>query len=276
MAAVATRTVAEACRDAKRASRALAALDTRTKDAALLAIAAALEACVEEIVEANGRDLEAGRGAGLSAALLDRLALDESRVRAMADGVRAIAALRDPVGEVIEGFRLPNGLDVDKVRVPLGVVAVVYEARPNVTTDAAALCLKSGNAVVLRGSSTAAHSNAVLASIVAEAAEEAGIPHGAVALVAGGGREELAELATQKDLVDLVIPRGGEGLKRALQDVATVPVIYAASGNCHVFVDASADLDAAERIILNAKTQRPGVCNAAETLLVHADVASTF
>src|SRR4051812_6698556 len=276
MAAVATRTVAELCRDAKRASRALATLDTTTKDAALHAIAAALQARTPEIVEANARDLEAGREAGLSAALLDRLTLDEARVGGMADGVRAIAALRDPAGEVIEGFRLPNGLDVDKVRVPLGVVAVVYEARPNVTTDAAALCLKSGNAVVLRGSSTAAHSNAVLAAIVAEAAQEAGIPAGAVALVAGGGREELAELATQKGLVDLVIPRGGEGLKRALEDVATVPVIYAASGNCHVYVDASADLDAAERIVLNAKTQRPGVCNAAETLLVHADVAARF
>src|SRR3954452_19853434 len=274
--AVGTASVTELCRAAQGASRTLAGLPTTTKDAALLAIADALEARTPEVLEANGRDLEAAREQGLSPALTDRLRLDAGRVRAMADGVRAIAALRDPVGEVLEGFRLPNGLDVDKVRVPLGVVAVVYEARPNVTTDAAALCLKSGNAVVLRGSSTAAHSNAVLASIVAEAAEEAGIPHGAVALVAGGGREELAELATQKDLVDLVIPRGGEGLKRALQDVATVPVIYAASGNCHVFVDASADLDAAERIILNAKTQRPGVCNAAETLLVHADVASTF
>ena len=198
------------------------------------------------------------------------------RVRAMADGVRAIAALRDPVGEVLEGFRLPNGLDVDKVRVPLGVVAVVYEARPNVTIDATALALKSGNAIVLRGSSTAAHSNAVLAAIAGEAATAAGLPDGAVTLIAGGGREELAELATQDGVVDLVIPRGGEGLKAALSAVATVPVIYAASGNCHVVVDAGADLDAARRIILNAKTQRPGVCNAAETLLVHADVAAEF
>src|SRR3954465_2508111 len=268
--------VTELCRAAKAAARILAGTDSATKDRALLSLADALEARVDEILDANARDLEAGRESGLSAALMDRLALDAERVRGMAEGARAIAALPDPVGEVVDGGRLPNGLDFRKVRVPLGVVAVVYEARPNVTTDAAALCLKSGNAVVLRGSSTAAHSNAVLASIVAEAAEEAGIPHGAVALVAGSGREELAELATQKDLVDLVIPRGGEGLKRALQDVATVPVIYAASGNCHVFVDASADLDAAERIILNAKTQRPGVCNAAETLLVHADVASTF
>src|SRR3954447_4509054 len=199
--AVATASVTELCRAAQAASRVLADLPTTTKDGALLAIADALEARTPEILEANARDLEAGREQGLSPALTDRLLLDAERVRAMADGVRAIAALRDPVGEVIEGFRLPNGLDVDKVRVPLGVVAVVYEARPNVTTDAAALCLKSGNAVVLRGSSTAAHSNAVLASIVADAAEEAGIPAGAVALVAGGGREELAELATQKDAV---------------------------------------------------------------------------
>jgi glutamate-5-semialdehyde dehydrogenase len=275
MAATA-QSVTDVCAAAKRASRALAGLDTRAKDAALLAIAAALEDRTPEILEANARDLEAGRESGLSAALLDRLALDGGRVRATAEGVRAIAALRDPVGEVIEGFRLPNGLDVDKVRVPLGVVAVVYEARPNVTIDAAALCLKSGNAIVLRGSSSAAHSNAVLAGIAAEAAESAGVPAGAIALVAGGGREELAELATQTGLVDLIVPRGGEGLKAALKGVATVPVIYAASGNCHVYVDASADLEMAERIIVNAKTQRPGVCNAAETLLVHVDVAAIF
>jgi glutamate-5-semialdehyde dehydrogenase len=274
--AVSAPSVTDLCVAAKRASRALASLDTATKDAALLAIAAALEARTAEVLEANARDLEGGREQGLSAALLDRLALDAGRVRAMAEGVRAIAALRDPVGEVVEGFRLPNGLDVDKVRVPLGVVAVVYEARPNVTIDAAALCLKSGNAILLRGSSSAAHSNAVLAAIAAEAAEDAGVPAGAVALVAGGGREELADLATQAGLVDLIIPRGGEGLKAALKGVATVPVIYAASGNCHVYVDAAADLDAAERIVVNAKTQRPGVCNAAETLLVHADAASAF
>jgi glutamate-5-semialdehyde dehydrogenase len=162
------------------------------------------------------------------------------------------------------------------VRVPFGVVAVVYEARPNVTIDAAALCLKSGNAIVLRGSSSATHSNEVLARIAAEAASAAGVPDGAISLVAGGGREELAELATQDGVVDLIFPRGGEGLKNALKAVATVPVIYAASGNCHVYVDASADLDMAEAIVLNAKTQRPGVCNAAETLLVHADVAAAF
>ena len=270
------RSVAELCLAARDASRALAALPTGTKDAALHAIADALQARTGEILAANARDMEAGRANGLDAALLDRLALDAERVKAMADGVRAIAALPDPVGELIDGHRMPNGLDVAKVRVPLGVVAVVYEARPNVTIDAAALCLKSGNAIVLRGSSSAAHSNAVLSAVAAQAATDAGVPAGAIVLVAGGGREELAELATQEGVVDLIVPRGGEGLKAALKGVATVPVIYAASGNCHVYVDASADLDAAQRIVLNAKTQRPGVCNAAETLLVHADVAPAF
>ena len=271
-----TTSVTDLCREAKAAARRLATVDSNTKNAALLAIASALEARLDEILEANARDLEAGRESGLSDALMDRLRLDPARVRGIADGARAIAALPDPVGEVVDGGRLANGLDVRKVRVPLGVVAVVYEARPNVTIDAAALCLKSGNAVVLRGSSSAAHSNAVLASIAREAAEGAGLPSGSLVLVAGGGREELAELATQEGVVDLIIPRGGEGLKKALSEVARVPVIYAASGNCHVYVDASADLDMARRIIFNAKTQRPGVCNAAETLLVHSSVASEF
>ncbi len=274
--AVAAQSVTEICLGAKRAARALARVDSATKNRALLAMADALEARVGEILEANARDLEAGRESGLSSALMDRLALDEARVGAMAAGVREIVALPDPVGEVLDGFRLPNGLDVRKVRVPLGVVAVVYEARPNVTIDAAALALKSGNAIVLRGSSSAAHSNAVLASVAAEAVEGAGLPAGALSLVAGGGREELAELATQEGVVDLIIPRGGEGLKAALSAVAKVPVIYAASGNCHVYVDASADLDRAREIIVNAKVQRPGVCNAAETLLVHRSVADAF
>jgi len=272
----AARSVTDVCLAAKAAARPLAATGSAVKDAALLAIADALEARTPEILEANARDLEAGREARLSPALMDRLALDGSRVAAMAAGVRTIVALPDPVGEVIDGFRLPNGLDVRKVRVPLGVVAVVYEARPNVTIDAAALALKSGNAVVLRGSSSAAHSNDVLARVAAEAVEAAGLPVGSLALVSGGGREELAELAGQEGVVDLIIPRGGEGLKQALSAVARVPVIYAASGNCHVFVDASADLARAEAIVLNAKTQRPGVCNAAETLLVHEDVAGVF
>ncbi|HXM87210.1 MAG TPA: glutamate-5-semialdehyde dehydrogenase [Solirubrobacteraceae bacterium] len=275
MATVAS-SVAELCAGAKRASRALARADSDVKNAALEAIATALEDRLEEILAANERDMALGREDDLGDALLDRLRLDAGRVTAIAAAVRQIAALADPVGEVIDGRRLPNGLDVRKVRVPLGVVAVVYEARPNVTIDAAALCLKSGNAIVLRGSSSAEHSNAALARIAAEAAVGAGLPDGCVTLVAGGGREELAELATQSETVDLVIPRGGEGLKEALQAVATVPVIYAASGNCHVYVDASADAERAEAIVLNAKLQRPGVCNAVETLLVHEAIAPSF
>jgi glutamate-5-semialdehyde dehydrogenase len=274
--ATVTHSVSDICLQARDAARSLAALPTDTKNAALLSIAEALIARTEEIVDANARDMEAGRAAGLDSALLDRLALDPDRISVIAAQTRAIAALPDPVGEVVEGRRLPNGLDVRKLRVPFGVVAVVYEARPNVTVDAASLCLKSGNAVVLRGSSSATHSNAVLARIAAEAALAAGVPEGAIGLVAGGRREELAELATQDGIVDLIFPRGGEGLKAALKAVATVPVIYAASGNCHVFVDASADLDAAEAIVVNAKVQRPGVCNAIETLLVHADAAPAF
>ena len=276
MAAVATTSVPELCAAARRAARQLATVESTLKDAALGALAEALHERTPEILAANELDLQAGREAEIGDALLDRLALDPGRIAAIAAAVRQIAALPDPVGEVIDGRRLPSGLDVRKVRVPLGVIAVVYEARPNVTVDAAALCLKAGNAVLLRGSSTAAHSNAVLAAVVSEAALAAGLPMGCVNLVAGGGREELAELATQTDTVDLIIPRGGEGLKAALKAVATVPVIYAASGNCHVYVDASADLDAARRVVLNAKVQRPGVCNAAETLLVHSDVAPQF
>jgi glutamate-5-semialdehyde dehydrogenase len=274
--------VAERCRAAKRAARVLAQTDTAVKDTALEAIAAALQTRVDEILAANERDMQLAERRSASEdrvdgyALLDRLRLDETRIAGIARAVRQIAALADPVGEVIDGHRLPNGLDVRKVRVPLGVVAVVYEARPNVTIDAAALCLKSGNAIVLRGSSSAAHSNAVLVQIAADAAVAAGLPDGCVSLVAGGGREELAELATQRGTVDVIIPRGGEGLKEALQAVATVPVIYAASGNCHVYVDASADLDQAEAIVMNAKTQRPGVCNAAETLLIHQRLAAEF
>ncbi|HUB36064.1 MAG TPA: glutamate-5-semialdehyde dehydrogenase [Solirubrobacteraceae bacterium] len=268
--------VAEICAGAKRAARTLAQLDSTRKDAALQAIADALRVRTDEVLEANAQDMAAGREGQIGDALLDRLLLDEPRVEQIARSVEQIVALPDPVGEVIEGRRLPNGLDVRKVRVPLGVVAVVYEARPNVTVDAAALCLKSGNAIVLRGSSTAAHSNAVLAQVSAEAIAAHGLPAQAVSMVAGGGREELAELATQTGSVDLIVPRGGEGLKAALQEVATVPVIYAASGNCHVYVDAGADLEQAEEIVLNAKIQRPGVCNAAETLLVHEAVADTF
>ena len=274
--AIQTRSVAEICAAAKEASRVLARLDSATRDAALEAIAAALESRVDEIVEANALDVKAGEQAQIGSALLDRLRLTPERVAGIARGVREIAALRDPVGEVLEGFRLPNGLDVRKVRVPLGVVAVVYESRPNVTIDCTALAIKSGNAIVLRGSSMADNSNAILAELAREAIASVGVPGEAVALVAGGGRKELREVATQAGVIDLLIPRGGEGLKKALMEYATVPVIYAASGNCHVYVDATADLDKARAIALNAKVQRPGVCNAAESLLVHADVAADF
>ncbi|MBO0768052.1 MAG: glutamate-5-semialdehyde dehydrogenase [Solirubrobacterales bacterium] len=274
--ATATSSVEEICRQAKAASHQLAQAGADVKNAALEAVADALITRTPEILEANAADLEAGRENGLSAALMDRLTLDAARVRAIAEGTRKIAQLGDPVGEVIDGFRLPNGLDVRKVRVPLGVVGVIYEARPNVTIDCAALCLKSGNAIVLRGSSSATHSNAILASIASDAATAAGLPEGALSLIGGGDRAELTELATQTETVDLIIPRGGEGLKNVLKDVATVPVIYAAAGNCHVYVDETADLAKAQEIVINAKVQRPGVCNAAETLLVHESVAERF
>ena len=276
MATTAAISVADTCGAAKRASRTLATLSSSVRDAALEAIAAAIEEHTAEILDANARDLDAAADSGdYSAAFLDKLKLDEARVATMAAGARKIVSLPDPVGEVIDGWRLPNGLDVRKVRVPLGVVAVVYEARPNVTIDATALCVKSGNAVVLRGSSAAARSNALLAQLASAAASMAGLPEDAISLVQGG-REDIAELATQTGTVDLIVPRGGEGLKASLKGVATVPVIYAASGNCHVYVDQSADLEAAQAIVLNAKLQRPGVCNAAETLLVHAGIADAL
>jgi glutamate-5-semialdehyde dehydrogenase len=273
--AIATRSVTEACESAQRASRILASADTATKNRALERLTELLGDRASEVLEANAADLADERAAGLTDALRDRLALDEQRVAAMADGVREIVALPDPIGEELERRTIQDGLDLRKVRVPLGVVAVIYEARPNVTVDCAALCLKSGNAIVLRGSSYAERSNAALAGLVREAVREAGLPEGSVELLAGD-RSELEELATADGLVELVIPRGGEGLKRALKAVATVPVLYAAGGNCHVYVHADADLEMARRIAYNAKVDRPGVCNAAETLLVDAAVAEDF
>ncbi|MEX0971769.1 MAG: glutamate-5-semialdehyde dehydrogenase [Solirubrobacterales bacterium] len=274
--AVTTTSVADACAAAQRAARELGAASTEVKNAALEATARLLGERGAEVLEANAADLADEGAAGLTPALRDRLALSEERIAAIADGVRAVTALDDPVGEELEGKTLRSGLALTKLRVPLGVVAVVYEARPNVTIDCAALTIKSGNAIVLRGSHYAERTNGALAAIVREALAETGLPADAVALLAGGGREDLAELATEDETVDLLIPRGGEGLKRALKDVATVPVIYAAAGNCHVYVHAEADLEMARRIALNAKTQRPGVCNAAETLLVDAAVAAEF
>jgi glutamate-5-semialdehyde dehydrogenase len=275
MAATET-TVAESCAAAKRAARGIATASTEAKNAALEATARLLEERSEEILEANAGDLADERAAGLTDALRDRLRLTSERVATMAEGVRVVAALDDPVGEELERKTLANGIDLRKVRVPLGVVAVVYEARPNVTVDCAALTIKSGNAIVLRGSSYAERSNAALAAIVREALAEAGLPEDTVLALGGGGHEELAELATQEGLVDLLIPRGGEGLKAAIKAVATVPVMYAAAGNCHVYVHADADPEMARRIAVNAKVQRPGVCNAAETLLIDAAIADRF
>jgi glutamate-5-semialdehyde dehydrogenase len=274
--ATATKSVAEVCREAKDASHLLARATRDEKDACLRDLADRIDGSVEALLDANRADVEAGREQGLNEALIDRLTLTEARVAEMAKGVREIADLADPVGEVVEDWTLQNGLDVAKKRVPIGVVAVVYEARPNVTIDAAALCLKSGNAAVLRGSSSAESSNAFLAGLIADALAAAELPAASVSLLSGGGHEQLSELATAEGLVDLIIPRGGEGLKNALKSVAKVPVMYAAAGNCHVYVHQDADLGMAEEIAYNAKVQRPGVCNAAETLLVHKEVAGVL
>ena len=274
--AVTTTSVGESCAAAKRAARTLASAGTEAKNAALEATARLLEERTAEVLEANVADLADERAAGLTDALRDRLTLSDERVAAMAAGVRAVAGLDDPVGEELEHKTLESGLDLRKVRVPLGLIAVVYEARPNVTIDCAALTIKSGNAIVLRGSSYAERSNGALAALVREALTEAGLPEDAVVLLDGGGREALAELAMQEGVVDLLIPRGGEGLKATMKEVATVPVMYAAAGNCHVYVHAEADLEDGRRIAVNAKVQRPGVCNAAETLLVDAAVAAEF
>jgi glutamate-5-semialdehyde dehydrogenase len=261
---------------AKSASRALAVTRSNVRDRALLAMADSLIMSQSEILEANAKDMRAGREKGLTESLLDRLALNASRLAAMSDAVKEIAALPDPLGEVVLGRTLANGLRLRQVRVPLGVIGMIYEARPNVTVDAAALAIKTGNAIVLRGGSVAVRSNLALTKAIAAAAESAGIPAGAISSVSSTDREAATELMRQNGLVDVLIPRGGAGLIQNVVKNATVPVIETGVGNCHVYVDAAADLDAALAIILNAKTQRPGVCNAAESLVVHRDVAAEF
>ena len=273
--AITTRSVTAACEAARDAALVLAGADSGVKDRVLTSLAGLLRERRDEVLDANAADLADERAATLTEALRDRLTLNPLRIEAMAAGVEAIVALPDPVGEELESGVLRSGIRMRKVRVPLGVVAVIYEARPNVTIDCAALCLKSGNAIVLRGSSYAERSNGVLAGLVREALVGAGLPESCVELLSGD-RAELTELATAEGLVDLVIPRGGGGLKAALKEVATVPVMYAAAGNCHVYVHSDADLEMARRIAYNAKVQRPGVCNAAETLLVNAAVADEF
>lgn len=261
---------------AKEAAARLAIITTQTKDKALLAMADELEAGTGAIIDENARDLETGREQQISKALMDRLTLDDRRVKEMADGLREVAALRDPVGEVVDGWKLPNGLMVERLRVPLGVIGIIYEARPNVTVDAAGLCIKSGNAVVLRGSSNAINSNRELVRILSGAARANGLPESSVQLVESTDRESARELMRLHGLIDVLIPRGGEGLIRTVVENAAVPVIETGVGNCHVYVDRAADVEMAVDIIVNAKTQRPGVCNAAETMLVHTEIAGDF
>lgn len=260
-------------RRAKAAALKLALVSTLDKNRALLAMAEALDGGKEEILSANAVDVEAGKSKGLSAALIDRLKLTPERIRAMAEGLRQVAALPDPIGEGLSGIRRPNGLDIQKIRVPLGVVAMIYEARPNVTVDAAGLCLKTGNAVILRGGSEAIASNRVLAAILVESAQKAGIPEGAISLVETTDREAVNILLKMNRFVDVIIPRGGAGLIRTVVENSTVPVIETGIGICHTFVDESAELQMASDIAFNAKVSRPGTCNSMETLLVHRTVA---
>jgi glutamate-5-semialdehyde dehydrogenase len=268
--------VLEAADRAREASRDLAVATRAHKDAALHAMADALEAHVDRLLAANADDVEAARAGGTSEALLDRLRLDAQRVSGMAQGLRDVAGLDDPVGEVVRGSTLANGLELRQVRVPFGVVGIIYEARPNVTADAAGICLKSGNAVLLRGSSSAARSNESIVAVLRDAASSAGLPADAVQMVPGSGHEGAKVLMRARGRVDVLIPRGGAGLIRSVVEESTVPVIETGVGNCHVYVDATADLEMALEIALNAKTHRPSVCNAAESLLVHEAVADEF
>lgn len=261
---------------AKQAAAKLAVTSTAVKNAALLAMAAALEAQQAEILAANERDMTAAAAKGMKSSMLDRLKLTAERISGMADGLRQVAGLADPVGNVIDGKTLPNGLHITKIRVPLGVIGIIYEARPNVTADAAGLCLKSGNAVILKGGSEAMESNKTVAAILAQAAEGAGIPAGSIQFIDTSDRQAVQELIHMNGLVDVVIPRGGAGLIQAVVRNASVPVIETGAGVCHTYVDKDADVEMAMKIAFNAKVQRPSVCNAMETLLVHKDIADKF
>jgi glutamate-5-semialdehyde dehydrogenase len=269
-------TTTDICKRAAEAAPAVAGLSTEIKDRALRDMASALELSSVELQTANAEDVKRAEAQGTSKTLIDRLTLTEKRIAGMADGLRAVAAQPDPIGEVVEGWTRPNGLLIERVRVPLGVVAVVYEARPNVTADVAALCLKSGNACVLRGSSIAVTSNAAVVDVLKRAAVAAGVPDAAIQLVPDTSRESVLDLMRAKGYVDLLVPRGGKALIQSIEENATVPFIIDGDGNCHVYVDASADPDMATAIVINAKTQRPSVCNAAETLLVHAELAEKW
>ena len=268
--------VIELGRRAKVASRSLAGAPTPAKNGALLTAADLLADRANEIRAANEADLEAAAAGGMAAGPLDRLRLTDSRLDGMANGLRTVAALADPIGEVLDGWRRPNGLEIVRTRVPLGVVAIIYENRPNVTSDAAGLCIKAGNAALLRGSSSALRSNIVITQVLRDALVKHGLPEDAVILVEDTAYETATEVMQLTDYVDCLIPRGGPALIQSVRDNAKVPVIIDGDGNCHVYVDAAADLDQALKILVNAKTQRPSVCNAAESLVVHAAVADAF
>lgn len=268
--------IRQVCEQAREASFSLASTSRAVKDEALRTIADALEANASTIVTANATDLDRARADGTSDALIDRLTITPERLKAIADALREVAELPDPIGEVIRGYTLPNGLQIRQLRVPLGVVGMIYEARPNVTVDAAGLCLKSGNAALLRGSSSAYETNVALVAVMQDALEAAGLPRHAIQLVPGTSHESVKHLMQARGLVDVLIPRGGAGLIKSVVEGSLVPVIETGVGNCHVYVDADADIDKAINILINSKTQRVSVCNAAETLLVHADVAAEF
>lgn len=268
--------VEDICRNAKDASIVLANLSTEVKNKALMMMADALVGRSNEIIQTNKKDLDEGKKRQISSALMDRLLLNEPRIEEMAKSLKDLITLKDPNGEIVKGWKIPNGLLISIVRVPLGVVGMIYEARPNVTVDAAGLCLKTGNAVVLRGSSIAFNSNLKLTEIISEAASEAGLPANSVQSIPSPSREAANELMTMHEFLDVLIPRGGAALINSVAKNSTVPVIETGVGNCHVYVDKSANLDMAAKIVVNAKTQRPGVCNAAETLLVHHRIAESF
>ncbi|RLI35220.1 glutamate-5-semialdehyde dehydrogenase [Candidatus Bathyarchaeota archaeon] len=268
--------ILEICKKAKEASVKLANLPTEVKNRALHNMADELESNVKDILEANRKDVEAARARGVKEALLDRLILNEKRVSKMAQCLREVAALPDPVGEIVKVWTRPNGLIIGQLRVPLGVIAVIYESRPDVTSDAAGICLKSGNAVILRGGSDAINSNIAIGDVLSKAAVESGIPDGAIQVVRTTERSAAIELMKMRGYVDALIPRGGAGLIRAVIENAKVPVIETGVGNCHIYVEEDADLDQAIKIIINAKCQRPGTCNAVEKLLVHRNIAQSF
>lgn len=268
--------VLQQARQAKLAARRLAGVDSSTRNDALCAMASTLLAATEDILHANAADLKAGRETGLTSALLDRLTLTRVRIAGMAEGLRQISALPDPVGEILSDDLRPNGLRIRRVRVPIGVIGIIYESRPNVTVDSAGLCLKSGNAVILRGGSESIRSNTALARIIACAAQSAGLPENAIQVIESVDRDAALTLMQAEGLVDLLIPRGGEGLKKSVLENARIPVLTSLGGNCHTYIDASADILMAEEIAFNAKVSRPSVCNAMETLLVHTDIANAL